>query len=164
MLNYVAYLLNYLVRGQLKDPQGFNFPESAPFGEFAIPLLIAGTRLDWGVIFAFFAAVLIWFVLRLTFFGFSVRVVGSSISAAEYAGIKSDRIIWLSLLLAGGLAGLAGACEVLDPIGQLRPTISPGYGYTAIIAAFIGRLNSLGIILSSLLIFASLRRWRIIAD
>ena len=107
MLNYVAIsLLNYLVRGQLKDPQGFNFPESAPFGEFAsLPSLIAGTRLHWGVIFALFAAVLIWFVLRLTFFGFSVRVVGSSLSAAEYAGIKSDRIIWLLLLLAGGLAG-----------------------------------------------------------
>jgi ABC-type uncharacterized transport system permease subunit len=115
MLNYVAIsLLNYLVRGQLKDPQGFNFPESAPFGEFAsLPSLIAGTRLHWGVIFAFFAAVLIWFVLRLTFFGFSVRVVGSSAIApsgslsiaAEYAGIKGDRIIWLSLILAGGLAG-----------------------------------------------------------
>jgi len=153
MLNYVAIsLLNYLVRGQLKDPQGFNFPESAPFSEFAsLPSLIAGTRLHWGVIFAFFAAVLIWFVLRLTFFGFSVRVVGSSAIAAEYAGIKSDRIILLSLLIAGGLAGLAGACEVLGSIGQLRPTISPGYGYTAIIAAFIGRLNPLGIILSSLL-------------
>lgn len=153
MLNYVAIsFLNYLVRGQLKDPQGFNFPESAPFSEFAsLPSLIAGTRLHWGVIFALFAAVLIWFVLRLTFFGFSVRVVGSSASAAEYAGIKGDRIIWLLLLIAGGLAGLAGACEVLGPIGQLRPTISPGYGYTAIIAAFIGRLNPLGIILSSLL-------------
>lgn len=153
MLNYVANsLLNYLVHGPLKDPQGFNFPESAPFSEFAsLTPLIAGTRLHAGVIFAVVAAVLIWGVLQQTFFGYSVRVVGSSSEAAIYAGIKSDRIIWLTLLISGGLAGLAGVCEVLGPIGQLRPNISPGYGYTAIIAAFIGRLNPLGIILSSLL-------------
>lgn len=154
MLNYIAIsVLNYLVHGVLKDPQGFNFPESAPFGEFAsLQPLIAGTRLHFGVILAIVAAVLIWGVLRQTFFGFSVRVIGSSAKAAVYAGIESDRIIWLTLLISGGLAGLAGVCEVLGPIGQLRPSISPGYGYTAIIAAFIGRLNPLGIILSSLLI------------
>ncbi|WP_026735159.1 ABC transporter permease [Fischerella sp. PCC 9605] len=154
MLNYVAIsVLNYFVRGPLKDPEGYNFPESAPFSEFAtLPSLIAGTRLHLGVIFALLAALLIWGVLQQTFFGFSVRVVGSSPRAADYAGIKSDRIIWLSLLISGGLAGLAGACEVLGPIGQLRPTISPGYGYAAILVAFIGRLNPLGIILSSLLI------------
>lgn len=152
MLNYVAIsVLNYLVRGVLKDPQGYNFPESAPFSEFAsLPSLITGTRLHLGVIFALVVALLIWGVLRQTFFGFSVRVVGSSPDAADYAGIKSDRIIWLSLLISAGLAGLAGACEVLGPIGQLRPGISPGYGYTAIIAAFIGRLHPLGIILASL--------------
>ncbi|MBC1237179.1 ABC transporter permease [Nostoc sp. 2RC] len=154
MLNYIAIsLLNYLVHGVLKDPQGFNFPESAPFSKFAsLQPLIAGTRLHLGVILAVVAAVLIWGVLRQTFFGFSVRVIGSSAKAAVYAGIDSDRIIWLTLLISGGLAGLAGVCEVLGPIGQLRPSISPGYGYTAIIAAFMGRLNPLGIILSSLLI------------
>ncbi|MBD2683134.1 MULTISPECIES: ABC transporter permease [Nostoc] len=154
MLNYIAIsVLNYLVNGVLKDPQGFNFPESAPFSEFAsLQPLIAGTRLHLGVILAVVAAVLIWGVLRQTFFGFSVRVIGSSTKAAVYAGIESDRIIWLTLLISGGLAGLAGVCEVLGPIGQLRLSISPGYGYTAIIAAFIGRLNPLGIILSSLFI------------
>ncbi|MDZ8188663.1 MAG: ABC transporter permease [Nostoc sp. ChiSLP02] len=154
MLNYIATsLLNYLVHGPLKDPQGFNFPESATFTEFAsLQPLIPGTRLHLGVIFAVVVAVLMWGVLRQTFFGFSVRVIGASAKAAVYAGIESDRIIWLTLLISGGLAGLAGVCEVLGPIGQLRPTISPGYGYTAIIAAFIGRLNPLGMILSSLLI------------
>jgi general nucleoside transport system permease protein len=153
MLNYVAIsILNYFVRGPLKNPEGFNFPESAAIPEFAsLGALISGTRLHLGVIFALLAAVLMWYVLRRTFFGFSVRVIGSSQSAAEYAGIESDRIIWLSLLISGGLAGLAGICEVLGPIGQLRTTISPGYGYAAIIAAFIGRLNPLGIIFSSLL-------------
>ncbi|PMB41076.1 sugar ABC transporter permease, partial [Fischerella thermalis CCMEE 5319] len=121
MLNYIAVsLLNYLVRGLLQDPQGYNFPESAPFSEFAsLPSLITGTRLHLGVIFALIAAVLIWGMLQQTFFGFSVRVIGVSPNAANYAGIKGDRIIWLSLLISGGLAGLAGACEVLGPIGQL---------------------------------------------
>jgi simple sugar transport system permease protein len=153
MLNYVAAsFLNYLVHEPLKDPKGFNFPESAPFSEFAsLPPLIAGTRLHLGIILAVVIAVLIWGVLRQTFFGFSVKVVGSSSKAAVYAGIKSDRIIWLTLLISGGLAGLAGVCEVLGLIGQLRPSISPGYGYTAIIAAFIGRLNPLATIFSSLL-------------
>lgn len=154
MLNYVAVvsILNYMVRGPLKDPQGFNFPESAPFSQFAtLPTLITGTRVHLGVVLAVLAAVSVWVLLSQTFFGFQVRVVGSSPAAADYAGISRDRTIWLSFLIGGGLAGLAGACEVLGPIGQLRPTISPGYGYAAIIAAFIGRLNPLGIILSSLL-------------
>ena len=153
MLNYVAQsVLNYLVRGPLKDPQGFNFPESAAFSQFAsLPTLIAGTRVHLGVLLALVAALLVWGLLKQTFFGYEVRVVGSSPTAAEYAGIARDRVIWLSFMISGGLAGLAGVCEVLGPIGQLRPTISPGYGYAAIIAAFIGRLNPLGIILSSLL-------------
>jgi general nucleoside transport system permease protein len=153
MLNYVAIsILNYCVRGPLKNPEGFNFPESAAIPEFAsLGALIRGTRLHLGVIFALLAAVLMWVVLRRTFFGFSLRVIGSSQRAADYAGIESDRVIWLSLFISGGLAGLAGICEVLGPIGQLRTTISPGYGYAAIIAAFIGRLNPLGIIFSSLL-------------
>ena len=154
MLNYVAIsVLNYLVRGALKDPQSYKFPESALFSEFAtLPILIPQTRIHLGVLLAIVAALLIWGLLAQTFFGFQVRVVGSSLPAANYAGIERDRIIWLSLLISGGLAGLAGACEVFGPIGQLRPTISPGYGYAAIIAAFIGRLNLLGIILSTLLL------------
>ncbi len=153
MLNYVAIsLLNYVVQEPLKDPQGLNFPESAPFSQFAtLPIVIPRTRMHLGVILAIVAALLIWGLLKLTFFGYAVRVVGASPSAARYAGINCDRIIYLSLVLSGGLAGLAGACEVLGPIGQLRSTISPGYGYTAIIAAFIGRLNPIGAILSSLL-------------
>ena len=118
----------------------------------AVAILISQMRIHLGVLLAIVAALLIWVLLAQTFFGFQVRVVGSSLPAANYAGIERDRIIWLSLLISGGLAGLAGACEVFGPIGQLRPTISPGYGYAAIIAAFIGRLNLLGIILSTLLL------------
>ncbi|MEA5570424.1 ABC transporter permease [Calothrix sp. UHCC 0171] len=153
MLNYVAIsLLNYLLQGLLKDPNGLNFPESALFSPFAtLPRLIVGTRLHFGILLALIAAIIIWGIFKLTFFGFSVKVVGSSQGAANYAGINSHKIIIWSFLLSGGLAGLAGACEVLGAIGQLRSTISPGYGYTAIIAAFIARLNPLGAILSSLL-------------
>ncbi|AKG24239.1 ABC transporter permease [Calothrix sp. 336/3] len=153
MLNYVAIsLLNYLVREPLKDPNAFNFPESATFSPFAtLQPLIIGTRLHLGVIFAAIAAIMVWFLLKYSFFGFTVRVVGASQKAADYAGINRDRVIWLSFLISGGLAGLAGACEVLGLIGQLRPVISPGYGYAAIMAAFIARLHPLGMILSSLL-------------
>jgi simple sugar transport system permease protein len=110
MLNYVAISgLNYLVRGPLKDTQGFNFPESATFSEFAsLPKLVIGTRIHLGVLLAIVAALLIWGLLTRTFFGFQVRVVGSSSAAADYAGIKRDRVIWLSLIISGGLAGLAG--------------------------------------------------------
>ncbi|MBV6624191.1 MAG: ABC transporter permease [Rivularia sp. (in: Bacteria)] len=154
MLNYIAIsLLNYSVRGPLQDTQGFNFPESAIFSEFAtLPPLIPGTRLHLGIIFAAIAAIIVWLILSRSQFGFSVRVVGASVRAAEYAGINRKRIIWLSFLLSGSLAGLAGVCEVSGLIGQLRATVSPGYGFTAIIAAFIGRLNPLMIILSSLLL------------
>lgn len=154
MLNYIAIsLLNYSLRGPLQDTQGFNFPESAIFSEFAtLPPLIPGTRLHLGIIFAAILAIILWFILKRSLFGFSLRIVGASLPAAEYAGINRKRIIWLSLLLSGGLAGLAGVCQVTGLIGQLRTTISPGYGYAAIVAAFIGRLNPLMIILSSLLL------------
>ena len=154
MLNYVALsLLNYLVQGPWRNPQGYNFPETVQFSSFAsLPMLVWGTRIHLGVIFAVIAAIAIWFLLTRTFFGFQVRVMGASVATAEYAGFSFSRMIWTSLPISGALAGLAGVCEVTGPIGQLRPSISPGYGYAAIIAAFIGRLNPLGIIFSSLLL------------
>lgn len=154
MLNYVALsLLNYLVHGPWRNPQGYNFPETVQFSSFAsLPMLIEGTRIHMGVIFAVVAVGVIWFLLTRTFFGFQVRVIGSSTAAAEYAGFSFSRVIWTSLLLSGAITGLAGVCEVIGPIGQLRSSISPGYGYAAIIAAFVGRLNPIGIIFSSLLL------------
>ena len=154
MLNYVAIsLLNYSVRGALKDPEGFNFPESVIFSKFAIlPPLITESRLHLGVLFALLAAIIASVIMSRSQFGFSIRVIGESQQAADYAGINHKKIIWQTLLISGSLAGLAGVCEVNGLIGQLRTTISPGYGYAAIIAAFIGRLNPLLIILSSLLL------------
>jgi simple sugar transport system permease protein len=96
-------------------------------------------------------AALSWFFSSKTFAGFRMLVAGQAPAAAAYAGFSEKRNIWLALLLGGGAAGLAGICEVAGPIGRLQPTISPGYGFAAIIVAFVGRLHPVGIVLSALL-------------
>ncbi|HLI13971.1 MAG TPA: ABC transporter permease [Alphaproteobacteria bacterium] len=153
MLTYVAQLfLGYLVHGPWRDPAGFNFPQSRQFGDAALlPVLVGGTRLTPAIFFALAAVALVWLLLARSFAGFRIRVVGLAAAAADYAGFSHGRVIWLSLLLSGGLAGLAGICEVAGPIGQLLPVISPGYGFAAIIVAFLGRLHPVGILLASLL-------------
>ena len=148
MLTYVAsLLLSYLVHGPWRDPDGFNFPESRLFDDFALlPVILQGTRLHLGAPLALALALLGWLVFARTLVGFQLKVAGLAPSAALYAGISSTRTVWFCLLLGGGLAGLAGAIEVSGPIGQLVPTISPGYGFTAIIVAFLGRLHPLGVL------------------
>jgi simple sugar transport system permease protein len=153
MLTYVAIqVLGYLVHGPWRDPEGYNFPETRLFGDDALlPILIEGTRLHGGVALALLATVGCWILVSRTFAGFQLRVVGQAIEAANYAGFSRNRVIWISFLVSGGLAGLAGLSEVAGPIGQLNPTISPGYGFAAIIVAFLGRLHPLGVLLASLL-------------
>ena len=157
MLTYVATLfLSALVYGPLKDPLGFGFPQSRMFGDAALlPLLVEGTRLHLGTALALAIAVAGWVLMTFTIVGFQVRVLGQAPLAARFAGFNASRIVWFCLLLSGGLAGLAGTFEVAGPIGQLIPEISPGYGFTAIIVAFLGRLHPLGIILSGLLMALS---------
>ncbi len=153
MLTYVAIqVLGYLVHGPWRDPEGYNFPESRLFGDDALlPILLEGTRLHLGVVLAVLAAVLGWILLSRTFTGFQIKVVGQAPAAANYAGYSRKRVIWMSFLISGGLAGIAGLGEVAGPIGQLNPTISPGYGFAAIICAFLGRLHPFGVLLASLL-------------
>ncbi len=153
MLNYVALLLlSYLVHGPWRDPEGFNFPESRLFTEAStLPILIDGTRLHAGCVLALVAAVIAWFFIRKTFLAFQMQVAGLSESAARYAGFSRSRMIWIGLLCGGAAAGVAGISEVSGPLGQLLPLISPGYGYAAIIVAFVGRLHPLGIALVSVL-------------
>ncbi|MCZ6523783.1 MAG: ABC transporter permease [Alphaproteobacteria bacterium] len=153
MLTYVAIqVLGYLVHGPWRDPEGYNFPETRLFGDDALlPILIEGTRLHGGVVLALFATVGCWILISRTFAGFQLRVVGQAIEAANYAGFSRNRVIWISFLVSGGLAGWAGLGEVAGPMGQLNPTISPGYGFAAIIVAFLGRLHPLGVLLASLL-------------
>ncbi len=157
MLTYVAtLLLSTLVYGPWKDPTGFNFPQSRMFTDAAIlPILVDGTRLHVGTMVALLIAVAGWVLLTFTIIGFQIRVVGQAPAAARFAGFSRPRLIWLCLLTSGGLAGLAGTFEIAGPIGQLVPAISPGYGFTAIIVAFLGRLHPLGIILSGLVVALS---------
>jgi len=151
MLVYVAeLLLSYLVHGPLIDPDGFGFPQSRLFSDdWLLPAAIPGTRLHIGLIFALLAAFIGWLYLSRSFSGFKLQVGGIAPLAARYAGFSSRSALWISLLVSGGLAGLAGAAEVMGPIGQLTPSISPGYGFAAIIVAFVGRLHPLGVIFSS---------------
>ncbi len=153
MLVYVAsLLLSYLVFGPWKDPQGYNFPQTRMFERVTqIPRLWPGTRVHVGLLLALVGAAGLWVFLFRTRAGFAQQVGGLAPAAARYAGFSSRRALWLALLLSGGLAGLAGALEVAGPIGQLTPYVSAGYGFAAIIVAFVGRLHPVGMVLSALL-------------
>lgn len=154
MLVYVAQLfLDWLVRGPWRNPGGMNFPETRTFDPVAVlPEMIASGRTHWGFGFAILAAILVWFMMRYTLKGFEITVLGQSERAGRFAGFSSRKMIWFSMLLSGALAGLAGIAEVSGAIQQLRPVISPGYGFTAIIVAFLGRLNPLGIVIAGLVL------------
>lgn len=153
MLNYVAILLlSYLVHDPWRDPGGFNFPESQLFGDAAtLPIILDGTRLHAGFLIALAVVAVGWVFVRKSFVGYQMQVTGMADSAALYAGFKRRRMVWIGLLAGGGAAGIAGICEVAGPIGQLLPSVSPGYGYAAIIVAFVGRLHPVGILFASLL-------------
>ncbi len=157
MLTYVAgLLLSFLVHGALRDPDGYNFPESRLFHDAALlPVIMEGTRLHIGAIVAVFVVVAGWVLLSRTMLGFALKVNGAAPRAGAYAGFGQKRLIWFSLLFTGGLAGLAGLFEVAGPIGQLLPTISPGYGFTAIIVAFLGRLHPVGVLFAGLVMALS---------
>lgn len=157
MLTYVAnYLLTYLIEGPLRDPAGFNFPKSKAFPDNeTLPILVDGSRLHIGVIFAVATVVIAWVVMSRTFVGFRIKVMGLTPVAGGYAGFSQKAVTYLTFIVSGGLAGLAGVVEVTGPIGQLQPGISPGYGFTAIIVAFLGRLHPVGIALASLLVALS---------
>ena len=157
MLTYVAsLLLSFLVHGPMRDPDGFNFPESRLFHDAAtLPLLLPGTRLHIGAPIALFLALSAWLLLSRTLLGFALRVNGQAPRAGKHTGFKQGRLIWFSLLFTGGVAGLAGLFEVSGPIGQLTPVISPGYGFTAIIVAFLGRLHPVGVVFAGLIMALS---------
>jgi simple sugar transport system permease protein len=151
MLVYVAQLLlAWLVHGVWKDPEGFGFPQSKLFESAArMPLVLPGTRLNLGFVLALLSAAALWLMLGRLVIGFQLRVAGLAPLAARYAGFSERRLLWFALLFSGALAGVAGGVEVAGPVGQLTPTISPGYGFAAIIVAFVGRLHPVGIVLAS---------------
>jgi simple sugar transport system permease protein len=153
MLVYVAeFLLGYLVYGPWKDPDGHNFPQSINFvAATRIPRLFDGLRMNIGLPIALVAVAAFWVLLFRTFRGFQLQVGGLAPLAARYAGFSSRSALWTALLLSGGMAGLAGGLEVAGPAGQLTPYVPVGYGFAAIIVAYVGRLHPVGIVFSALL-------------
>jgi general nucleoside transport system permease protein len=153
MLVYVANLgMDYLVRGPWRDPQGLNFPTTAAFDPAAsVPTLFeGGGRLHAGSIIALIAVIVVAVLLGRTLMGFEIRLVGAAPKAARFAGFSANRLVLFTFAVSGALAGLAGIIEVAGPIGHLDPGLSSGYGFTAIIVAFLGRLNPVGILLAGL--------------
>ena len=153
MLVYVAVqLLSYLVGGPWKDPQGFNFPQTKTFEAVTrIPRLFEGSRVSIGVLLAVLGVGAIWVFLFRTRAGFAQQVGGLAPAAARYAGFSSRQALWTALLISGGAAGLAGALEVAGPIGQLTAYVPAGYGFAAIIVAYVGRLHPVGMVFSAIL-------------
>ncbi len=153
MLVYVAQLLlAWLMHGQWQDPAGFNYPQSRAFDDaLVLPVIGDGQRATvavWMVAGLMLAA---WVLVRHSHLGFRMWVGGEAPAAARYAGFSQSRSLWLGMLVSGGAAGLAGIAEVAGPIGRLQTSISPGYGFAAIIVAFVGRLHPVGVVLAALL-------------
>ena len=153
MLVYVAVqILSYMVGGPWKDPKGFNFPQTQTFeAATRIPRLFSGSRVSIGALLALLGVVVAWVFLFRTRAGFAQQVGGLAPAAARYAGFSSRKALWTALLISGGAAGLAGALEVAGPIGQLTIYVPAGYGFAAIIVAFVGRLHPVGMVFSALL-------------
>jgi len=153
MLVYVAeLLLSFLVFGPWKDPKGYNFPQTITFlATTKAPRLVEGLRANIGVLIAAAITVACWIFQSRTFRGFQLLVGGLAPAAAHYAGFSSRSAIWTTLLISGGLAGLAGALEAIGPLGQLTPYVPVGYGFAAIIVAYVGRLHPAGILFAAIL-------------
>jgi simple sugar transport system permease protein len=153
MLVYVAdLLLGWLVNGPWQDPDGHNFPQTITFiAQTKIPRLVPGLRAHIGFLIALVAVGGFWAFLFRTYRGFALQVGGLAPAAARYAGFSSRSALWVVLLISGGMAGLAGALETAGPLGQLTPYVPAGYGFAAIIVAYVGRLHPVGIIFSGIL-------------
>jgi len=154
MLTYVAVLfLSAMLQGPLRNPSGFNFPESRIFHDSALlPIIWEGTRVHVGFIVAIILSIVAWFGIKRHILGMQIKITGSAPRAAKFAGFDDNKTVWYALLISGGLAGLAGVFEAAGPAGQLTPGLPQFYGFTAIIVAFLARLHPIGIIFSALLI------------
>lgn len=155
MLVYVAQtILAKASTGFLKNPEGMGFPGSRNFSSYsaaANPELIAGSGIHWGVITALVVALVAWGLLARHIIGFQIKLSGQAPRAARFHGVNPNRLVVLCMGLSGGLAGLAGLFEVTGPAGQISIDFNVGYGFTAIIVAFLGRLHPIGIILAGIL-------------
>jgi ABC-type uncharacterized transport system permease subunit len=154
MLTYASVqLIYYLVRAPWKDPMGMGQPQTRIFAEAArLPFIIPGTVVHLGVPIAIVVALVAWFIMSRSVFGYQMKVVGAAPHAARYGGFSEHKTIWLALLVSGALAGLAGALEVAGPFQRMSPAFPTNYGFTAIIVAFLGRLNPLGVVVAGIVL------------
>jgi simple sugar transport system permease protein len=154
MLTYVAiHFLNWLVQVPWNDPDGHGMLQTRTFNDSeTLPTFDASAQVHLGIPLAVLVAVIAWVVMERTIFGYAVRVVGSAPSAARHGGFSEKAIIWRTLLIGGGLSGLAGIFQAAGPFTQLTPNFPENYGYTAIVVAFLGRLHPLGIIAAGLVL------------
>ena len=154
MLVYVAeLLLDYMVRGPWRDPKAFNFPKSVNFDAAAtLGPMWEGGKLHWGVAIAVLSVMAATILLGRSRFGFAVSATGEAPRAANFAGFNDRWITSAVFAISGALAGLAGIIEVSAQIGQLQPSISQGYGFTAIIVAFLGRLQPIGALIAAIVL------------
>lgn len=146
MLTYIALqILSYLVGGPWKDPNGRNFPATAPLTDSqSLPLLFTGSTVHLGVVIALIMPFVFWLMMSRSVFGYQVRVVGSAPQAARHGGFDAKQTVWIAMLIGGGMAGLAGALEFTGASHAINLGFPSGYGFTAIIVAFLGRLNPIG--------------------
>jgi simple sugar transport system permease protein len=156
LLNFIVILfVGMLLEGPLKDPMGMGWPQSARvIADATLPKLIHGKRLHLGFVLAILAAVVVWFINKRTTFGYEMRAVGHNPRAAAFAGIPVNAVMIKTALLSGGLAGLAGVCEVAGLKGNLTNDLSPGFGYTGIVVAMLAMLHPLGVIVTAIFVAA----------
>lgn len=155
LLVYVAeQILAWTALGPLRNPEGSGFPGSRNLRQYesaANNELIAGWGMHWGVVAAFIAVIFGYILLSRHIMGFNIRLAGQSPRAARFAGVNPTRLVLFCLGLSGALAGMAGMFEVAGPAGQISIDFNVGYGFTAIIVAFLGRLHPVGILLAGML-------------
>ncbi|MEO8244413.1 MAG: ABC transporter permease [bacterium] len=154
MLTYVALqVLSYLVGGPWKDPNGRNFPATAPLADSqTLPVLFPGSTVHLGVLVALILPFVFWILMTRSVFGFQIRVVGSAPHAARHGGFDAKQTIWLALLISGAMAGLAGSMEFAGVLHKIDLGFPSGYGFTAIIVSFLGRLNPIGCLIAGIVL------------
>ena len=154
MLTYVALqVLSYFIGGPWKDPNGRNFPQTAPLEPAQqLPVIVPGTTIHFGIIVAVLLVLVFWVLMSRSVFGFQIRVVGSAPNAARHGGFDAKQTVWLAMLIGGGMAGLAGVFELTGATKQLNLGFPSGYGFTAIIVAFLGRLNPVGVLVAGIVL------------
>ena len=153
MLNYIGILLlDYLVYGVWKDPVSFGFPMTKEFSAGATVGFIGNTRINWGIILCFFFAIVVWIALNYTRTGYELKASGENPQAARYAGMPFNGLIIMVMVAGGALAGSAGFLEISANLNRLQPSVMVGYGYTAIVVAWLARLNPFYIGIASFLL------------